>query len=168
MERSSKKGGRVIPNAVGAWLAFYLQRTGGKMHRVTLVVLLLLFFLGAHAVEHKHEVVPEKNAEFKMPKSEEIKDLKRKALAGGKVEALRLAAWYMKFPEGSNSFEFWSLIAAENGSDVGQYNVAMLYLRKPDADIWGARARYWLGKAAKQGNVDAAREIARSKNESSR
>ena len=138
------------------------------MSRIALVVSLLLLFSDAHAVEREREVAQAKSAEFKMPKSEEIKDLKRNALAGGKIEALRLAAWYMKFPEGSSSFEFWSLIAAENGSDVGQYNVAMLYLRKPDANIWGARARYWLRMAAKQGNVDAAREIARLKNESSR
>lgn len=95
-----------------------------------------------------------------MPKSDEISSLKRKALAGGKGEAVRVAAWYMKLPEGPSDFEFWSQIAAENGSDVGQYNLAMLYLRKPDADFWGARASFWLRQSAMQGNADAARELA--------
>lgn len=72
-----------------------------------------------------------------MPDSSEIEGLKSIALAGGGREAVRLAAWYMKFPSGPDTFEYWSVIAAENGNDVGQYNVGMLYLKKPLPGYWG-------------------------------
>lgn len=72
----------------------------------------------------------DQSVEFSIPRKDEIAALRAQALSGGKIEAVRLAAWYMKFPSEVDTFEFWSLVAAENGSDVGQYNNGMLYLAK--------------------------------------
>lgn len=116
---------------------------------------------GDHAASgrgNKHALVPQE-ASFSVPDSSEIEGLKSIALAGEGREAVRLAAWYMKFPSGPDTFEYWSVIAAENGNDVGQYNVGMLYLTKPLLGYWRARARYWLERSARQGNKSAQAEL---------
>ncbi|UOF15684.1 hypothetical protein IEQ11_03165 [Lysobacter capsici] len=118
---------------------------------------------GDHAASgrgNKQVSVPQE-VSFSMPDSSEIEGLKSIALAGGGREAVRLAAWYMKFPSGPDTFEYWSVIAAENGNDVGQYNVGMLYLKKPLPGYWGARAKYWLERSARQGNKSAQAELER-------
>lgn len=99
------------------------------------------------------------SSDIGMPLEQNIPALKKKALDGGRAEALQLALWYMKFPKGEHTFEFWTLIAAENGSDVGQYNLATIYASYPKTDYRHERVRFWLAKSAHQNNAAAKREL---------
>ena len=97
---------------------------------------------------------------FELPKYDELSMLKNDAMAGSGLAARRLASWYAKLPDSQNTYEYWTHIAAENGSAIGQYNAALIYISKEGGQHSQVRARFWLEKAASQGDVKAQEELA--------
>lgn len=87
-----------------------------------------------------------------LPKSEELPSLKRKAMAGSQDAALQLSLWYMKFPSGHDSQAYWTQVAAENGSMVGQFNFGLLLLSDESDPLNRVRAGYWFTQSASQGS----------------
>jgi TPR repeat protein len=87
-------------------------------------------------------------------KFEELPALKVQAMKGSPSAARMLARHYMKLPDGENTFEFWSRIAAENGSAAGQWNYAVSLEKEKDS-LSRIRARFWIERAAAQGDAMA-------------
>jgi TPR repeat protein len=83
---------------------------------------------------------------------DEVMKLKLSAMQGSGPAAARLASWYRVQPVGMDTTDYWTTIGAENGDSASQYNLAMFLLHdKPDA-LARERARFWLTRAASQGD----------------
>lgn len=87
---------------------------------------------------------------------DEIRALQDQALKGSPESALRLHLFYefvrLDFAESLH----WVRIAAENGDPVGQYNLGFKLRNDPDPRN-RIRARFWLERAAKNGDSLAAK-----------
>ena len=84
-----------------------------------------------------------------MVPEDEYAEVERNALEGSAEAAVRLAVQY----ELTAQFEkaiFWGSIAAENGSQVGAYNLGFRLAQSPDKKQQ-LRAQFWLTKAVKGG-----------------
>lgn len=78
-----------------------------------------------------------------VPKAE-YAEVVRQALDGSAEAALRLESQYSLTARYAEAI-FWATIAAENGSQIGAYNLAFTLAYSPHADQ-RRRARYWLKK----------------------
>ena len=116
-------------------------------------ILLASVQVGSSAMESKGDSVS-----AHMPRHEELGTLKRQAMAGSGNAALSVALWHMKFPDGNDTDETWTRIAAENGSPAGQFNLGLIYARDQNP-LSQLRARYWLERAEKSGNPRAREEL---------
>lgn len=90
-----------------------------------------------------------------MPRAEELPVYKAAAYAGSGEAANALATFYMKADKSGQLQFYWTLVAAENGDPVGQYNAALSYLDPVQDRYAPGRARFWLEKAASQGDAQA-------------
>lgn len=88
-----------------------------------------------------------------MPRAEELPVYKAAAYAGSGEAANALATFYMKADKSGQLQFYWTLVAAENGDPVGQYNAALSYMDSTQGRHAPGRARFWLGKAASQGHA---------------
>jgi hypothetical protein len=79
-----------------------------------------------------------------------------KALLGDKKAAEYLATDRFKFPK---ERRYWTLISAENGSFIDQYNIGIEYLESPQNKFESIRGRYWMCKSASSGHAVAAKYI---------
>lgn len=73
----------------------------------------------------------------------------RQALDGSAEAALRLENQYSLTANHTEAI-FWGMIAAENGSQIGAYNLAVTLAESPHADQ-RRRARFWLKKLIANG-----------------
>lgn len=85
-----------------------------------------------------------------MPHYEELPVYKAAAYAGSGEAANALATFYMKADKSGQLQFYWTLVAAENGDPVGQYNAGMSYMDPTQDRYAPGRARFWLEKAARQ------------------
>lgn len=90
-----------------------------------------------------------------MPRAEELPVYKAAAYAGSGEAANALATFYMKADKSGQLQFYWTLVAAENGDPVGQYNAALSYLDLTQDRYAPGRARFWLERAASQGHAQA-------------
>jgi TPR repeat protein len=90
-----------------------------------------------------------------MPRAEELPVYKAAAYAGSGEAANALATFYMKADKSGQLQFYWTLVAAENGDPVGQYNAGLSYLDPAQDRYAPGRARFWLEKAASQGETQA-------------
>lgn len=81
--------------------------------------------------------------------SGEYASVEQQALEGSPDAAHRLAVQYEALMQYTETI-FWGTIAAENGSQVGAYNVGFRLAHSPDAKQ-RLRGRYWLKKVAATG-----------------
>jgi TPR repeat protein len=89
---------------------------------------------------------------------DQISKLEEEALAGSNASALGLAHWYFNARDEIKN-EYWTTIAAENGSVVGKHNLGMIYVRKEPTKLNKIRARYWLLEAIKCGSESSEVEL---------
>jgi TPR repeat protein len=94
-----------------------------------------------------------------MPTFNELPDLKSQAARGSASAAIDLSLWYMKFPDGRDTQQYWATIAAENGSSAGQQRLGELLLMDKSDPLSQVRARFWLERSAAQGNSLAKRRL---------
>ncbi|MBT2117484.1 hypothetical protein KK141_03235 [Dyella sp. LX-66] len=85
---------------------------------------------------------------------------------GSGEAALRLSLYYGSVRLDFDRAEYWTIIAAENGNAVAQYNawVQLSDDRSSSADD-KKRAVFWLRKSAAQNDPDAIRELKKLKPE---
>lgn len=81
--------------------------------------------------------------------ADEYAEVERQALAGSSEAAFRLARQYESTARYVEAI-FWGSIAAENGSQVGAYNLGYTLAGSPDPKQ-RIRARFWLRRAAEGG-----------------
>jgi TPR repeat protein len=92
-------------------------------------------------------------------RSDEVAKLSDEAWAGSGEAALKLSVYYANVKVDFDRSSYWTLIAAENGNAVAQYNAwAELSDSRSSADD-KRRAVFWLRKSAVQGDSDAIREL---------
>ena len=80
--------------------------------------------------------------------------VKNEALGGSGEAALRLYKYYRKIALDPKSAIYWAQVAAENGDPIGQYTFGLELLELKDEQS-ETRARYWMRRAADQGNSRA-------------
>ncbi len=86
---------------------------------------------------------------------DEVKIMTDKALKGDPESAFRLSLYYEFAKRNHTESDFWLKISAENGHPVGQYNLGIgLLLDDPDPRN-RQRARFWIERAAANGNSRA-------------
>lgn len=100
--------------------------------------------------EVKEQVFPES--------ADQLPKLEEDALAGSSNAAIALSHWYFLHRDEIKR-EYWTRVAAENGSVVGKHNLGMLYVRKEPTKLNRIRARYWLLEAKKCGSKYADIEL---------
>jgi TPR repeat protein len=84
----------------------------------------------------------------------EIRDLEPKALGGSTEAALRLCNFFDFIRMDHNEAMFWVQIAAENGGHISEYNYGSMLYEDPNPRN-RQRARFWLERAAKNGDEKA-------------
>lgn len=89
------------------------------------------------------------NAGLDIPRSE-IQSTKADALRGSGVSAFRLYNYYDVVLSDRVKSLYWVTISAENDYPPGMYSLGFRLAEKEDVNS-GARARYWLEKADKNG-----------------
>ena len=94
----------------------------------------------------------------------QIAQLTNDALAGSGDAAVKLSAYYSNVALNFDQGRYWTIIAAENGSAVGQYNAWDQLRTENDVDS-KRRALFWLKRAAAQGDRDAAAQLEKSEHE---
>jgi TPR repeat protein len=105
------------------------------------------------------------NAAFVIPAAE-IPSLESEALRGSAVAAFRLHSYFEMVVLDYREGFYWASIAAENGHPVGQYTLGFILADDSHASLIGRddpkqrkrdreRARYWLRRAADNGNQRA-------------
>ena len=87
-----------------------------------------------------------------MPTAEQLTQYKVAAYAGSGTAANALSIFYSKAAPGGDAELYWTMIGAENGDAVAQYNLGTLYLRSDRGHYSLQRATYWLNKSAAQGH----------------
>jgi len=97
---------------------------------------------------------------FRLTK-DQIAQLTNDALAGSGDAAVKLSAYYSNVALNFDKGRYWTIIAAENGSAIGQYNAWDQLRTENDADS-KRRALFWLKQAAAQGDRDAAAQLEKS------
>jgi TPR repeat protein len=90
-----------------------------------------------------------------IPSAEQLTQYKVAAYAGSGTAANALSVFYSKAAPGGDAELYWTMIGAENGDAVAQYNLGTLYLRKDQGHYSLQRATYWLNKSAAQGSIAA-------------
>lgn len=90
------------------------------------------------------------------PVAKEIGVLEMCAAKGAPGAAMRLSLWHLN---SESEGVYWTRIAAENGSAVGQYNYAIKLLENKSRPTDKLRAIFWLELSAKQGFKDAAVQL---------
>jgi TPR repeat protein len=113
----------------------------------------ILMLCSVHAIAEENVIG---NAGLVVPHAD-MPALRDEALAGSPDAALRLYRHYKAIAVDSEQARHWARIAAENGSPIGQYSFAFELLERKAPDD-GVRARFWLRRAAEQGNTRA-REV---------
>ena len=83
-----------------------------------------------------------------------------KALLGDKDAAEYLAEDNFNIP---NARRYWTLISAENGSVLEQYNLGIEYIEAPHNKFEPIRGRYWMCKSASSGHVAAKKYVSERK-----
>lgn len=82
---------------------------------------------------------------------DQLPKLEEEALTGSTSAALGLAHWYFLGRDDAKR-EYWTRIAAENGSTSGKHNLGMIYAAKEPTKLNRIRARFWLKQAIKCGS----------------
>lgn len=90
-----------------------------------------------------------------MPTAEQLTQYKVAAYAGSGTAANALSVFYAKAAPDGEAELYWTMIGAENGDAVAQFNLATLYLQKERGHYSLQRAKYWLNQSASQGSVQA-------------
>lgn len=127
-------------------------------------LLLILALFGCSRIDSGSRGSSVNQPEIAMPSAEEVPALQEQAIAGSQVAAMQLALWRMKFPgENTDTYEYWTRVAAENGSAAGQFNLAMLLMADSKDHLSQIRAKFWLEKSAAQGSGKANSELLRMK-----
>lgn len=92
--------------------------------------------------------------------AKEVKILTDSALLGDAEAALRLNSFFAMVRVDKDKALYWAIIAAENGSAVGECNAGLLLMesREPEARL---RAKFWLLRAHNHGNPRAAELLKR-------
>jgi hypothetical protein len=93
------------------------------------------------------------NAPFIIP-SADLPTIEKQALEGSPDAAQRLYRYYRKVALNSEAAVYWAQIAADNGDATGQYAFGLELLERKDEDS-AVRAKYWIRRAAEQGNSRA-------------
>jgi len=121
----------------------------------------ICFNYGVHSSEHLPLIseVPSETHFLGLPTRSELPALKNSAMMGSGEDAVRLASWYLKFPQGDDTHLKWTNIAAENGNPIGQFNLALRLLENKNDPLAVTRARYWLLASAVQGSILAREEL---------
>lgn len=96
---------------------------------------------------------------IQMPQYEDLEVYKAAAYSGSGQAANALATFYMKADKTGKLEFYWTLVAAENGDPVGQYNAGLMYMDPSSGAKSLGRARFWLGKAAAQGHDRASKRL---------
>jgi TPR repeat protein len=96
--------------------------------------------------------------QISMPSKEDLPSLRVQAMQGSAAAAMRLSLWHMTVMEKEDDL-FWTRIAAENGSAVAQYNLALKLLADQKSDLNMIRAKFWLEKAAANGDQYAKEKL---------
>lgn len=94
-----------------------------------------------------------------MPTAEQLTQYKVAAYAGSGTAANALSVFYAKAAPAGDAELYWTMIGAENGDAVAQFNLATLYLLKERGHYSVQRANYWLRRSANQGNPHAVRML---------
>ena len=75
-----------------------------------------------------------------------------RALAGDPIAAGTLSSSYIKEPK---IRDYWTLIAAENGNRIYQYNLGILYVEYPKNSLENRRGFFWMCEASRGGYEEA-------------
>ena len=84
----------------------------------------------------------------------EVKVLETKALRGSGESAFRLSLYYDVYKRDLKEATFWTMIAAENGHRMGEYNYGFRLNEESDPRE-RMRAEFWLKRAAAKGVKEA-------------
>jgi len=90
-----------------------------------------------------------------MPSSDQLLRYKVSAYAGSGSAANSLALFYSKAAPEGNAELYWTMVGAENGDAVAQFNLATLYLEEGTGHHSLQRAVYWLEKSAASNHIYA-------------
>jgi TPR repeat protein len=139
---------------------------GTSMMKRVLAACLLVLWIGSGNRSVADDKPVMGNAPFIIA-PDDLEAVEKQALEGSSDAALRLYQFYRKVVLNEETATYWAQIAAENGNVVGQYAFG-LYLLERDDSKSALRARYWLGRAADQGNPRARSVLERLKRERGR
>ena len=89
------------------------------------------------------------NQKYVIPASE-IPRLEEEALRGSAESAYRLGMFHSMIMLDRKASEYWLTVAAENGSILAMYNLAVTLQSRPDPHA-KPRARFWLEQVVKAG-----------------
>jgi TPR repeat protein len=95
---------------------------------------------------------------FREWNSSTIAETSHRALLGDSNAALELHSYYSMLPNEAEKTLYWAVIAAENGSAVGQYNSGFLLMQKGDS-LSKSRAIFWFRRASAQGDTLASKRL---------
>jgi TPR repeat protein len=142
--------------------SFY--RKVNVMNQIRLIIAACVLITGASCDQKMNisDPMPTKQEEITMPSAEELPALEIAAMGGSRNAAMQLSLWHMHLMQREEDM-LWTKIAAENGSPVAQYNLALKLLSDQSSDLDKIRARFWLEKAA-AGKHQSAKEKLNSKN----
>ena len=121
-----------------------------------LYVLFLIFFIvlmGELTMSGQGKPIP--GIQGLVIDEKDLPSFEQKALDGNPESARRLSSFYDMVRNDRKQAVYWAMIAAENGSVVGQYNLGFLLRDDPDPKN-RRRALYWLKRVSKSGDQHAA------------